>query len=205
MKGKPLSPEQKAKMAAGRKAALERKADPVEAAEPVVAVVLTDEAREARRRRLLAGLPPETAALISDDDLLAIEREETDKALAEKKKKGLKDARAMARQYALIEHDLLSPETLRDEETYKRLNEKVKIRVNLPEGGGALGFRVDGDLIRNGEERVVTRAQYESLLDTFYRLHLNEVMFSELNQGRRGNTARDILDRRRPQLEVVNG
>lgn len=171
---------------------------------PIREPEVDEDAVAARRRRLLDGLPPEVAALISDADLAEIEAEETKKALADQKKKALADARGLARQYARIEHGLVPGDVLRSEDERKRLAEKVRIRVDLPEGGGALGFKIDGQLIHNGWEGEVTRAQYESLNYSFYRMHLNEVEISTLDQQKRGNSAREVLSRRRPQLEVRN-
>ena len=211
-----LTPEQKerarANLAAAREAKMAKMAAADEGAlaapaavdEPEVAEPVESVAAE-RRRRLLADLPAEIAALVSDDELAAIEAEETQKALAEQKKQALSDVRSMARQYARIEHDLIPSDVLRSEEERKRLAEPVRIRVNLPEGGGAQGFRIDGRLLRQGMEYTVSRAVFESLQSTFYRMHLSEVEFSTLDQQKRGNTAREVLSRRRPSLEVMNG
>lgn len=169
---------------------------------PQAPVDLGEDVRAERRRRLLADVPAETAALITDEELEKIDREETERALAEQKKQALADVRSIARQYARIEHDLVPADVMRSEEERKRLAEKVRIRVDLPEGGGALGFRIDGRLLRNGQEYTVTRAEFESLNYTFYRAHLSEVQFSTLDQHKRGNSANEVLSRRRPQLEV---
>lgn len=157
-----------------------------------------------RRRRLLADLPPDQAALITDDELAEIEREAMAVALADQKRQALTDAKALARQYARIEHHLIPSSVLRSEDERRRLAEKVRIRIDLPEGGGSLGFRIDGRLFRQGMEYTVTRAEFESLQYTFYRAHLNEVEFSTLDQHKRGNSAREVLSRRRPRLEVLN-
>jgi hypothetical protein len=157
-----------------------------------------------RRRRLLADLPADQAALITDDELAEIEREEMERALAEQKKKALADARTMARQYARIEHDLIPSGVLRSEEERRRLAEKVRIRIDLPEGGGATGFRIDGRYYRQGMEYTVTRAQFESMQSMFYRMHLSEVEFATLDQHKRGNSAREVLSRRPPHLEVLH-
>jgi hypothetical protein len=167
-------------------------------------IVKTVNAALDRRRRLLADLPADQAALITDDELAEIEREEMERALAEQKKKALADARTMARQYARIEHDLIPSGVLRSEEERRRLAEKVRIRIDLPEGGGATGFRIDGRYYRQGMEYTVTRAQFESMQSMFYRMHLSEVEFATLDQHKRGNSAREVLSRRPPHLEVLH-
>lgn len=191
------------RLAKGREAKRQKAAE-VEAVPEVMAIPPDPEASAARRRRLLADVPAEMAALITDDELIAIELEEAEKALAEQRKKTLTDVRMMARQYARIEHDLIPASVLRGEDERRRLAEPVKILVNLPEGGGALGFRVDGRLLRNGEEVTVSRAVYESLAHTHYRAHLNEVEFTTLDQHKARNSAKEVLSRRRPQLEILD-
>ena len=83
------------------------------------------------------------------------------------------------------------------------MNEWGRVTVNLPPGGGALGFRVDGRLLRNGETRRVTRSEYNSLLYTHYKAHIGEIRFSALNQDKRGSSAVDIITRNPPVFEFV--
>jgi hypothetical protein len=195
------------KMIAGKAAAAakrEAKAAEAEAAPAAPSPAADPEASAARRRRLLADVPAEMAALITDAELAEIERDEAEKALAEQRKKALTDIRAMARQYARIEHDLVPASVLRSEDERRRLAEPVKILVNMPEGGGALGFRVDGRLLQNGEIVTVSRAVYESLAYTHYKAHLNEVTFSTLDQHKPRNSAAEVLSRRRPTLEILD-
>lgn len=198
--GEKMKAARAAKQAAQAAAPAEDAADEALLQAPVEAV--DEDVRAERRRRLLADVPAETAALITDEELEKIDREETERALAEQKKQALADVRSIARQYARIEHDLVPADVMRSEEERKRLAEKVRIRVDLPEGGGALGFRIDGRLLRNGQEYTVTRAEFESLNYSFFRAHLSEVQFSTLDQHKRGNSANEVLSRRRPQLEV---
>lgn len=211
---KPLSEEQKAalleRLADGRAKRAEKLAARVSGmlSSPEQAITasapLADDLA-ARRRRLLADLPADVAALISDEELRTIEAEETKKALDEQRRQALNDVRALARQHARIEHDLVPASVLRSDEERQRLAEPVTFRVNLPEGGGAPGFRIDGFMFQNGRVYTRPRAVYESLLSTHYQAHLWEARFSLLNQTDRGKSAPEVLTKRPPAFEVVSG
>ncbi len=172
-----------------------------------LAEVIAEEAA-ARRQRLLGDLDPETAALYTDAELAEIEREENEKALAARKKQGLQDIRATARQLARVENDLIPADTLRSEAEVKRLSEPVKFRVMLPGDGaghrGRNGFRVDGYLFQVGREYTRSRAVFESLLSNHWRAWLNEVTFKTLDQHKAGNSAVEILNQTLPRFEVAN-
>ena len=162
-----------------------------------------NDARAERRERLTGDLPADLAALITDDELEKIEREETDKALASKKKQALSDVRALASAEARIEHGLIPADVLRTEAEKARLSEKIKIRVNLPRGGGGLGLRIDGRLFRHAHIYTVTRAEYESMHYTVYKTWLDEIRFRTLDQNERGRSAIDQMTGNPPQLEVL--
>ncbi len=179
----------------------------IDEAEAVADHPVPDEAA-ARRQRLLGDLDPETAALYTDAELAEIEREENEKALAARKKQGLQDIRATARQLARIENDLIPADTLRSEAEVKRLAEPVTFRVMLPGDGaghrGRNGFRVDGFLYQVGRTYVRPRAVFESLLSNHWRAWLNEVTFKTLDQHKAGNSAVEILNQTLPRFEIAN-
>ena len=214
-----ITPEQKAKMLAGQQAARERRAAAATAPlglgviddadeellrQPVAAI--DPEAAAARRHRLLGDLDAETAALFTDEELEKIEVEERAKALAEQKKQAMADVRAVARQRARVEHDLIAPSVLRSEAERRRLAEPVTFRVSLPGDGaghtGQNGFRVDGRLYQDGQTYTEPRAIFESLLSNHYRARLNEVQFKTLDQHKAGGSAREVLAQTLPSFEV---
>jgi phage-related minor tail protein len=158
---------------------------------------------EERRRRLTADLPAEIAALITDDQLEQIERRSQERARAARLKEALRDIEALADAEAKIAHGLIPADVLRSEREKAEMNEWGRVRVNLPPGGGALGLRVDGRLLRNGETSRVTRAQYNSMLYTHYKAHIAEIRFSALNQDKRGNSAVEIITRNPPAFEFI--
>lgn len=177
------------------------------ASEPAVSVAVPD-AAAARRRRLLGDLDAETAALFTDAELEAIEREERDRARLEQKRKALADVRAVARQRAQIEHDLVSADTLRSEEERRRLAEEVEFVVHVPDGGageGQTGIRIDGFIFQEGRRYRRPRAVFESLQEVHYRAWLNEIRFRTLDQHKRGHSAEEIVARTAPRFEAVNG
>lgn len=225
MKGQPLSEEVKQKMREGReRARLERQErrdrealsatvaelpplieDMIE--DPLPAGPIVEDAREARRARWLSGMDPEVAKLVTDEDLDKIEREENEKALGEKKRQALADLRAMVRQEAQAEHNLIPAATLRSEAEQKRMNEPVTFRVNIPGEGsghrGQAGFRVNGRLFQNGHTYTEPRHVFTSLFEMHYRVHLAEVKFRTLDQHKIGNSAVEVLGRTIPQFEVT--
>lgn len=135
-----------------------------------------------RRRQLLQGIPADIADLISDEELAQIEEEERKKAKAEEKKQALADVRAAMRQRARVEHNLIPASVLRSEEEERRRQELVTFTVNLPDGGGALGLRVDGRLYQNGMTYTEPRHVVESLSSMHYQAHIHEIAFSDLKQ-----------------------
>jgi hypothetical protein len=162
-----------------------------------------EEIRDDRRARLTGDLPADLAALITDEELEKIEREETDKAIASKKKQALSEIRALASAEARIEHGLIPADVLRSEAEKARLAQKRKIKVNLPRGGGALGLRIDGRLFRHGQTYEVTTAEFESMHYTVYKTWLDEIRFRTLDQNERGRSAIDQITANPPQFEVV--
>lgn len=134
------------------------------------------------RAQLLQGIDPEIAALISDDELMEIKAQEEKRAADEKKKQALADVRAAMKQRARVGHNLIPASQLRSEAEAARLNESVTFRVNLPRGGGAKGFRVDGKLYQNGLVYTESRAVFESLREMHARAHIEEIQFLTLNQ-----------------------
>lgn len=173
------------------------------------ATPIGSDAALARRQRLLGDVDAETAALFTDDELERIEREEGEKAAAERKKQALSDVRASARQRARVEQDLIAPSVLRSEAEQKRLSEQVTFRVRLPGDGaghhGRNGFRVDGRLFQVGGTYTEPRVVYESLLSNHYRAWLSEVQFKTLDQHKPGGSAIEILAETIPQLEIAHG
>lgn len=217
MKGRALTDEQKAVMAAGRKAAAARKALEAAAAPPPREVydVPDDEAwteptgtvtvrvADERRERLLQGIPADIAALITDDELARIEAEERKRAIEERTKKALDTVRTQLRQRARVENDLISPDVIRSDADRKRLAERVKFKVTLPEGGGARGFRVDGRVFQHGQTYTESRAVFESLQANHYQTWLSEVKFRTLDQHKPGQSAKELMGTLAPRFEVV--
>lgn len=167
-----------------------------------------DASAAARRARLLEGIDPDIAKLISDEELNQIEAEERAEAEAMRKDRALKDVRAALRQKARIEHDLISADRLRTDAEKKRLAEPITFVINVPvESGmparGRNGICVDGFLYEEGKTYTRPRAVYDSLRYTIYRAHMNEVIFTSLNQDKRGNTAEEIISRNPPIIQVA--
>ncbi len=164
----------------------------------------SDPVRDERRERLLSGIPAEIAALISDQELDEIEREERLKAEAERKEQALTTVRKSLRNRARVDNDLVDPSVIRSAEDRKRLARKVDFRFELPEGGDTLdGFRIDGHVFQNRVwHRNYPMAVVESLRANFYRTHLSEVQFSQMNQNKPGRRADQLLARNPPLFEV---
>jgi hypothetical protein len=162
-----------------------------------------EDIRRQRRERLTGDLPADLAVLITDAELEKIEDEEIEKAIASKKRQALADVRALASAEARIEHGLIPADVLRDETEKARLAERVRVKVNLPRGGGALGLRIDGRLFRHGQAYTVTRAEYESMHFTVYKTWLDEIRFRTLDQNERGRSAIDQISASPPQFEVL--
>ncbi len=161
---------------------------------------------DARRAKWTAGLPADVAALITDAEIAEMEAAELKAAVDERKKQALAAIRAQMRHEARVENDLIAASTLRTDAEKARLLQKGKIRINVPLNGsgnpakGSAGFRVDGRVYSNGNEYVVTRAEYESLLPNHFGQWLSELRFSTLNQSD-GESARAILGRQIPDFE----
>ncbi len=162
--------------------------------------------RDARRAKWTAGLPADVADLITDVEIAEMEAAESKRAIDERKKQAIEAIRAQMRHEARVENDLIAASTLRSDAEKARLMQKGKIKINVPLNGsgnpakGSAGFRVDGRVYSNGNEYVVTRAEYESLLPNHFGLWLSELRFSTLNQTD-GESARAILGRRIPEFE----
>jgi hypothetical protein len=162
-----------------------------------------DDIRAERRRRLTGDLPADLAVLITDGELEKIETEEIEKAIAAKKRQALADVRALASAEAKIEHGLIPADVLRDEAEKARLAEKIRVKINLPRGGGALGLRTDGRLFRHGQAYTVTRAEFESMHPTVHKMWLHEIRFRTLDQNEPGRSAIDQITASPPQFEVL--
>ncbi len=162
--------------------------------------------QEARRAKWTAGLPADVALLITDAEIAEMEAAESKRAVDERKKQALEAIRAQMRHEARVENDLIAASTLRTDAEKARLLQKGRIRINVPLNGsgnpakGSAGFRVDGRVYSNGNEYVVTRAEYESLLPNHFGQWLSELRFSTLNQSD-GESARAILGRQIPEFE----
>lgn len=227
MKGQPLTPEQKERMAEGRRLAAQKKREQKEkleqkdpAEQPTVSLtdhtregatpsgVATFEAREARRAKWLVGIPADVAALITDDEIDRMEAEENAKAEEERKKKALEQVRLSMRHHARVENDLMDASTLRTKEQREWLAEKGKITINLPLNGsgdparGPNCFRVNGRVFSNGHEYEVTRAEYQSLAYNHYGQWLHELRFSMLSQSD-GESAKAVLARQIPAFDFA--
>ena len=172
------------------------------------AVDAVAEERAARRARMLAETDAETAALFTDDELEKIEREEREKALADRKKQAMRNIRATAQHLARVENDLIPADTLRSDADWKRLNEPVTFRVDLPGDGaghrGQNGVRLDGVLYQHGRVYTRPRAVFEAVREIMYRARINELRFRTLDQHKPGNSATEILALSAPQYEVAN-
>jgi hypothetical protein len=168
------------------------------------------------RARLLQHLSAAEQELISDEDLLAIKAKQDKKAADERKKDVLERLEADMLHRARVDQELLSASTLRTAAERARLAEKVMVKIELPGGGAGQhtnGFRIDGRLYQVGNEYEVTRAELESMQDTHYRVHVNEIRFSTLDQDKKagislnnramGTTAANTLFAQAPvRLEV---
>ncbi len=158
------------------------------------------------RARWTAGLPADVALLITDAEIEEMEAAEQKRAVDERKKQAVEQIRAQMRHEARVENDLIAASTLRTDAEKARLLQKGRIRINVPLNGsgnpakGSAGFRVDGRVYSNGNEYVVTRAEYESLLPNHFGQWLAELRFSTLNQTD-GESARAILGRQIPDFE----
>lgn len=170
----------------------------------------------ALRETLLQHLTAEERELISDDDLIRIKRRQDEKAAAERKKDVLEKLEADMLHRARVEQGLLSAKTLRTAEERARLAQKVRVKIEMP--GAVLqqiqGFRIDGRMYEAGREYEMTRAEYESLRETHYRVHVNEIRFAVLDQDKKvgitlnnrtqGTTAAHALFAQAPvRLEAV--
>lgn len=171
----------------------------------------------ALRDTLLQHLTAEERELISDDDLLRIKARQDKKAADERKKDVLEKLEADMLHRARVEQGLLSAKTLRTAEERARLAQKVRVKIEMP--GSVLqqiqGFRIDGRMYEAGREYEMTRAEYESLRDTHYRVHVNEIRFAVLDQDKKvgitlnnrtqGTTAAHALFAQAPvRLEAVD-
>lgn len=160
-----------------------------------------------RRERLLQGIDPAIASLISDDELDVIEREEQERAAADRKKQALADVRSQMRQRARVENDLISADVLRSDDEKRRLAELVRFKITLPREGaggrGAYGFRVDGRLYQQGAIYTESRAVFESLQSNFYGAWKSEYQFKTLDQHKPGQSATESLGNTIPRFEVV--
>ncbi len=116
--------------------------------------------------------------------------------------------RAVARQHAQVEHDLIAPSVLRSEEDRRRLAEPVTFKVMLPGDGaghrGQNGFRVDGFLYQAGRTYTRSRAVFESLQANHYRAWHSELQFRLLDQHKPGGSATERLAETIPRFEVAN-
>lgn len=181
--------------------------DDLPAAEPRDPESIRDPETAERRQRMLAGFDPEIAKLFSDEDLAKIEAEEKRKVAEDRRKLAIDDLRQRARLEAQIESGLVPAARLRDEAEQARLDETVRIRVNLPGGGAGHrdrhGFRINGRIFQQGQVYEVTRAEYDSLNEAHYRIHLNEIRFATMNQDQPGNSAPEIAGRVMPRLEIA--
>lgn len=139
------------------------------------------------RESLLQHLTPDERKLISDEDLLAIKAKQEKKAAAERKKDVLEKLEADMLHRARVEQGLLSQNTLRTAEEQARLAKRVRVRIEMP--GAVLqqiaGFRIDGRLYEANREYEMTVAELESLRDTHYRIHINEIRFAVLDQDKK--------------------
>lgn len=171
----------------------------------------------ALRETLLQHLTAEERELISDDDLLRIKARQDKKAADERKKDVLEKLEADMLHRARVEQGLLSAKTLRTAEERARLAQKVRVKIEMP--GSVLqqiqGFRIDGRMYEAGREYEMTRAEYESLRETHYRVHVNEIRFAVLDQDKKvgitlnnrtqGTTAAHALFAQAPvRLEAVD-
>lgn len=176
--------------------------DPEPEPKPIV-----DPEAAARRERMLAGFDPDVAALFTDEDLAKIEAEEKQRVVNDRKKLALDDLRQRARLENQVELGLAPKERLRDEAELARMEEIVRIRINLPGGGaghrGQHGFRVNGRLYQQGMVYEVPRSTYDSLVEMHYRAHFNEIRFATMNQTLPGNSAMEIANNVMPRLEVA--
>lgn len=207
----PLTPEQKERMAEGRRLAAQRKREAKEVAEAAAELIAEQAAppaldREALRAKWTQGIPADVAALISDEELQRMQAEEDAKAVEERKKRALEAIRAQMRHEARVENALIDASTLRSQEERAWLMQKGRVRINVPLDGSGdparspAGFRVDGRWFTNGLEYDMTRAEFISLHANHYGVWLHQLRHTMLNQTD-GESARAVLARQIPEFE----
>lgn len=182
-----ISDELKAKLAAGRAAARERRkaamgTDPknsgpllghapiaeaptievAPAPEPVV------EAEDEGFEQYVAQLDAETRTILNREELRAIFFARTKKVTETKRARALQIASEKAEQQAKANAGLLTPAEVEKAKLRDRMNELVSVTIDMPTFGdnggiGDEGLRVDGKLYRHGETYHVTRAVFMTL------------------------------------------
>jgi len=157
------------------------------------------------RAEKLEGIDPAVAELITDAELEEIEREEREVAQAQRKKKALASVREAMKQKARVENNLVSANVLLSDAEKKRRNAQTTFRINLPRGGGALGLRVDGFLYQQGTTYTRPVAVAESLANQHYRVWLEEIKLTTLDQHKRGNSAVELAGQKIPPFYIDEG
>lgn len=132
--------------------------------------------------RFLAAQDDETRSLLSDMELRVIYETETKRAADERKAAAKKGALARAQRHARMVAGLIGPEAMEAQARLDRLNRKVTWTVNMPEAGntGMLvdeGMRIDGRLLRHGEQMTGTMAEWESYRSIEWNAHQGELDF----------------------------
>jgi hypothetical protein len=169
----------------------------------------------ARKAFLLSLIKdPELRDEITDDELRAMDARITKKARDERRKAALSLLEEDMLHRARVDENLIHANTLRSQEERARLASKVRVRFDLPdEGRGSNRFRVDGREYGIHQWYEMTVAEMESIRETHYRMHLNDVQFRTLDQAGRaglgmnnraqGTTAAHVLLSRQPAIMEV--
>jgi hypothetical protein len=201
MPGHPLTQEQKDRMAAGRRAARERKlAAPQEitTAEDVIAgrVEMPKQQFEiptegdAGYRLFLAGLDSETRELLPEAELRQIFTAQMARVLEEKRAAKKKSALDFALQTARMAAGLVPKAQQEVMETLKRNNAMTRLQIDLPPTGENgeipdIGLRVDQRVFLHGVSYAMTEAQAASMRETMYRLGEAQLLFEGRNRKAR--------------------
>lgn len=174
MKGQPISPEQKAKMAEGRKrAAVERRAAKLDRPSAALPPTLAE-------LGLKAELEDDYTGLLSAEEKAAIRAQVREQINREQKEA----AKLAFKEEALFEARRETGTVPVDEERERRLAELRPIRIVLPSLKTPTGREIPPDPIiidqrvfANGWSGMVTQAQWETIVDVMNRawMHMAQV------------------------------
>ena len=131
--------------------------------------------------RFLASQDEETRSILSDADLRVIFEVETKKAQDLRRENTKKLAAARASRFAKVEAGLLSNADAARAEWVRDMNRKVRYRPSVPRDANGnlidLGYRINGQIVYDGQEIVCTKAEALSLREMEWRATNHEMDF----------------------------